>query len=91
MSGLDLIVSTRIHGCMAGILSGTLSFVIPTDFQIQELVNVMQILNVSMEKLRGNHTDLGTVLEHMDVEFEAFERNQIGKILNTPAFSTMLG
>ena len=51
MSGFDLIVSTRIHGCMAGISAGTPCFVIPTDFQIQVLVNAMQIPTVSMEKL----------------------------------------
>ena len=41
--GLDFLVSTRIHGGMAGVTVGVPTLFLPTDFRIMELVNAMPI------------------------------------------------
>merc|ERR1719223_259023 len=80
-SGLDIVISTRIHGSMASIMGGTPAVVIPTDFRILELVNSMKMPTLSVEQLvEANAEDLLNVLELVKPDFDVFERNRREKI-----------
>ena len=80
VSDADLIVSTRIHGGMVGIAAGTLTFVIPTDFRIMELVNAMAIPYLSMEKATVPFESLSKTVSLVEKDFDLFERNRRIKI-----------
>ncbi|GMH90512.1 hypothetical protein TL16_g11792 [Triparma laevis f. inornata] len=80
VSDADLIVSTRIHGGMAGIATGTPTFVIPTDFRIMELVNAMAIPYLSMEKATLPFESLSKTVSLVEKDFDLFERNRRIKI-----------
>mmetsp|Transcript_3309 Transcript_3309/g.6287 ORF Transcript_3309/g.6287 Transcript_3309/m.6287 type:complete len:174 (-) Transcript_3309:176-697(-) len=80
LSDADLVVSTRIHGGMAGIASGTPTFVIPTDFRIMELVNAMAIPYLSMEKATLPFESLSKTVSLVEKDFDLFERNRRIKI-----------
>ncbi|KAL7528923.1 hypothetical protein ACHAWF_002764, partial [Thalassiosira exigua] len=43
---LDFVLSTRIHGGMAGITQGVPTIIIPTDLRIFELVNAMKLPHI---------------------------------------------
>lgn len=79
--GLDVIISSRIHGGMSGIMAGTPVVIIPTDMRIMELVNAMTLPTLSLEKFLGlDPEDILTMLQLADPDFEAFESNRREKI-----------
>jgi hypothetical protein len=82
ISQVDLVVSTIIHGGMAGIAAGTPTVVIPTDFCILELVEAMMIPHLPLEQVAKEKGDnVGSILKHAKYQdFQAFERNQRDKI-----------
>ena len=80
-SDLDIILSPRIHGGMAGIIAGTPAVIIPTDFRIMELVNAMLLPTLSLDEiLTLDPGDLVTLLKSVKPDFKAFEENRIEKI-----------
>ena len=82
LSKVDLVVSTRIHGGMAGIAAGTPTVVIPTDFRILELVDAMMVPHLTMEQIAKEKVgNVGSILKHANYQdFKAFERNRRDKI-----------
>ena len=81
-AGLDIMISTRIHGGMAGIMSGTPAVIIPTDMRIMELVNAMTLPTLSMEMfLNLNPQDLLSMLQLVHPDFLAFELKRRETIL----------
>mmetsp|Transcript_23397 Transcript_23397/g.28742 ORF Transcript_23397/g.28742 Transcript_23397/m.28742 type:complete len:348 (+) Transcript_23397:531-1574(+) len=89
--GLDVIISSRIHGGMAGIMAGTPAVIIPTDMRIMELVNAMTLPTLSLEKFLGlDPEDILTMLQLADPDFVAFERNKREKIRSTKKCSMIL-
>eukprot|EP00591_Stephanopyxis_turris_P013918 CAMPEP_0195541510 /NCGR_PEP_ID=MMETSP0794_2-20130614/51125_1 /TAXON_ID=515487 /ORGANISM="Stephanopyxis turris, Strain CCMP 815" /LENGTH=615 /DNA_ID=CAMNT_0040675613 /DNA_START=101 /DNA_END=1948 /DNA_ORIENTATION=- len=77
VQSLDFLVSTRIHGGMAGIVNGVPTLIIPTDYRIMELVNAMKLPHISFEK--ATNTTFGSLSQMMTVakkDFVAFEANR---------------
>jgi len=81
MRTVDLVVSTRIHGGMAGVVSEVPTIIIPTDYRIYELVNSMKLPFLDVDQiLRKNYTSLLEMLDDVSFDFESFERNRKMKI-----------
>lgn len=81
MSEFDLVVSTRIHGGMAGIARGVPVVFVPTDFRILELVEAMELPFLSLEKLdTKRHSSLINILEDVPFDTVKFEANRREKI-----------
>jgi drug/metabolite transporter (DMT)-like permease len=79
-SNVDLVLSGRIHGGMAGIASSAPTLVIPTDLRIRELVDAMLIPSLSAERINSD-MDVATLLRLANVDFKAFEANRRQRIL----------
>ena len=78
---LDVIISSRIHGGMAGIMGGTPVVIIPTDMRIMELVNAMILPSLSLEKFFSlNPEDVLSILQLVNPDFDSFEINRVEKI-----------
>lgn len=79
---MDILVSTRIHGGMAGISNQVPAVIIPTDFRIVELVNAMKLPMLPMDKVVGGekYTSLLQLLNDVPVDFDAFEENRRRKL-----------
>jgi len=82
-AGLDLVLSPRIHGSMAGLASATPVAVIAMDYRIKELVDAMLMPKLSLQEFRQATNDakddgdiLSHVLKSVDVDYAAFEDNR---------------
>lgn len=76
-ASVDLILSARIHGGMAGIARSTPTVVIPTDLRIQELADTMKIPQLAFEQLkRVDPTNLLSLQPLLTTDFAAFEENR---------------
>jgi len=75
---VDLVLTARIHGGMAGIARGTPTILIPTDLRIQELADTMMIPQLPMEyaKEQGDTVDLLGLVEKVKTHFAGFEKNR---------------
>ena len=81
ISGMDIVVSTRIHGGMAGISNQVPAVIIPTDFRILELVNAMKLPTLPMGNVETTKYDsLMQLMEDIPVDYEGFETNRRRKI-----------
>jgi len=79
--GLDILVSTRIHGGMVGISTGTPTIILPTDFRITELVNAMKLPHIPFEKAKNTKFDsLSEVMAATENDFFAFEANRRNRL-----------
>ena len=77
MKGLDLAVSTRIHGGMAGVAVGLPTLFLPTDFRIMELVNAMKLPHIPFESFSSkNYTSLDQMMKAATNDFAQFEANR---------------
>lgn len=78
---LDILISFRIHGGMAGIIAGTPAVIVPTDIRILELVNVMRLPSISIKEfLKADPDNLVSLLQLVEPDFDAFENNRRNKI-----------
>lgn len=74
MRTLDFVVSTRIHGGMAGISNEVPTVIVPTDLRILELINAMKLPSIPLDDVVGkDFTSLGELMEAATVDFEEFE------------------
>ena len=81
MRHLDFVVSTRIHGGMAGIVNGVPTVIIPTDLRILELVDAMKLPHVTFGKaLENNFTSLLDIMDASTKNFAAFESNRRNRL-----------
>lgn len=81
ISGMDMILSTRIHGAMPGIATGTPVIIVPTDFRLLELINAMKIPALPIELVKTKkYTSLRLVMDDVEVDFELFEVNRREKL-----------
>ena len=81
MHGLDVVVSTRIHGGMAGISNGIPTMIIPTDLRILELVNAMELPHIPFEEaMKTDFTSLAQLMAAAKIDFKKFERNRRSRI-----------
>lgn len=75
--GLDFVISTRIHGGMAGIVNGVPTVIIPLHVRIMELVNVMILPYLSFEQfLSKYYTSLDQIMKDATKDFAQFESNR---------------
>ncbi len=49
----DFIFGTRLHGCIAGLIQGKPSVLIPRDLRVNEIVSFFDIPSVSLDKIKG--------------------------------------
>mmetsp|Transcript_27495 Transcript_27495/g.32089 ORF Transcript_27495/g.32089 Transcript_27495/m.32089 type:complete len:997 (-) Transcript_27495:203-3193(-) len=78
---LDFVVSTRIHGGMAGISNEVPTVIIPTDLRILELINAMVLPHISFEDAIGkDFTSLDEIMEAAGRDFTAFETNRRNRL-----------
>lgn len=83
MHQLDFVVSTRIHGGMAGISNGIPTIVIPTDMRILELINAMKLPSVSFEDAMNKKiVSLLELMRAAKKDFIAFETNRIDRLIH---------
>eukprot|EP00957_Ditylum_brightwellii_P205401 15343727-Ditylum_brightwellii.AAC.1 len=81
MSTLDFVVSTRIHGGMAGISSEIPTIIVPTDLRILELVNAMILPHISYEDaIEQNFTYLAELMVATNKDFNEFEINRRNRV-----------
>ena len=80
LSGRDLLLSTRIHGGMAGISVGLPTLVIATDFRVSELIEAMDIPTISVSGLRDSKGRIEDIAAKADMDFAAFENGRQEKI-----------
>eukprot|EP00957_Ditylum_brightwellii_P001020 81224-Ditylum_brightwellii.AAC.1 len=81
MHQLDFVVSTRIHGGMAGIVNGIPSIIIPTDLRILELINAMKLPYLSFEDVMAkNFESLQAVMGATKKDFIDFEQNRLNRL-----------
>ena len=82
MHQLDFVVSTRIHGGMAGISNGIPTIVIPTDMRILELINAMKVPSISFEDaMNKTFVSLLELMRAAKKDFIAFETNRIDRLI----------
>lgn len=78
MDQLDFVVSTRIHGGMAGIINRIPSIIIPTDIRIFELINAMKLPHISIgDAINKNVTSLQALMGATKKNFIEFEKNRV--------------
>jgi len=81
MHQLDFVVSTRIHGGMAGIVNGIPSIIIPTDLRILELIHAMKLPYLSFEDVMAkNFESLQAVMGATKKDFINFEQNRLNRL-----------
>eukprot|EP01082_Thalassiosira_pseudonana_P009744 g8670.t1 g8670 contig30:5647-7020(+) len=81
ISKVDVVVSTRIHGGMAGIAKGVPAVIIPTDFRILELVEAMKLPALAVDTIeKERHSSLINIMEDAPFDHVAFEANRRQKI-----------
>jgi hypothetical protein len=83
MESVDLVLAGRIHGGMVSIATATPTVIIPTDFRIQELVDIMHLPTISAEDLPKDAdapVDLLSLLNSAKVDFDEFEENRLKRI-----------
>jgi len=74
---LDFVVSTRIHGGMAGIANDIPTIIVPTDFRILELVNAMKLPHISFEDATNrDYESLFDLITAAKKDFKEFERKR---------------
>ena len=77
MGEVDVVVSTRIHGGMAGVSASIPSVVIPTDIRIQELVRAMHIPHLLLE-------DVSNIMKQDDTKSD-----MLGRVLGKARFGDL--
>lgn len=81
MRTLDFVVSTRIHGGMAGIINDIPTIIIPTDYRILELVNAMVLPHISFDDAREkDFTSLAELMAVTKKDFKRFEANRRNRL-----------
>lgn len=81
MRSLDFVVSTRIHGGMAGVANNIPALFIPTDLRILELVNSMKLPFVLLEAvIQNDSVSLATLLAAAKKNFREFETNRLSHL-----------
>lgn len=81
MRTLDFVVSTRIHGGMAGIINDIPTIIIPTDYRILELVNAMVLPHISFDDAREkDFTSLAELMAATNKDFKRFEANRRNRL-----------
>ena len=81
MEKLDFVVSTRIHGGMAGILNGIPTIIIPTDLRILELVDAMNLPHISFgDAMNRKFETLQVLMDATKTDFIGFEKNRQDRI-----------
>lgn len=81
MRTLDFVVSTRIHGGMAGIINDIPTIIIPTDYRILELVNAMVLPHISFDDAREkDFTSLVELMAATKKDFKRFEANRRNRL-----------
>lgn len=92
MQGLDFLVSTRIHGGMAGVAVGVPTMVLPTDFRIMELVNAMKLPHIPFEDFSStNYTSLDQMMKAATKDFVEFEANRLNRLREYHRLLTSVG
>lgn len=77
MHGLDFVLSTRIHGGMAGISNGIPTVIVPTDYRILELVNAMKLPHIPYDVVMNKKlTSLDEIFAETEKDFAGFEINR---------------
>ena len=81
MRTLDFVVSTCIHGGMAGIINDIPTIIIPTDYRILELVNAMVLPHISFDDAREkDFTSLAELMAATNKDFKRFEANRRNRL-----------
>jgi hypothetical protein len=80
LSDADLVISSKIHGCMAGISVGTPSIVIPWDIRILELAEAMVIPTLRLQKIAVGLDRLEQILPLVERDFDRFETSRRQKL-----------
>jgi polysaccharide pyruvyl transferase WcaK-like protein len=81
MDQLDFVVSTRIHGGMAGIINRIPTIIIPTDIRIFELINAMKLPHIDVgDAINKNATSLQALMGAAKKNFTEFEKNRVDSL-----------
>lgn len=88
-AGVNFVFGTRIHGCVAAILSGIPAFVIAKDSRVREMVEFFDIPHARLKRMYFKTPDLHKIYSEMS--YEKFNADLPGRFLRFKSFMNSRG